>query len=266
MSTSLCRLMILLLWFPLTSSGQDTVSTPSNPTQEVHGQYQSGFRILSEVRETERGGYTDGLLSRIRQKWYRAIPDLQKTGEMRRGITRIEFEITRNGTVEKLNTIAHAPRPSLDDAARDAIATAGPFGPLPESLGKVLKVEMEFGYDQPGDPGVPFCNGPNLGAHPSAGEPLHEVRNGVQAPRAKYSPVPEYSEDARREKYQSNVMIAGTVQRDGRFSDLCLTQAAGHGLDQKSMEAVGTWTFEPATESGEPVAVRLQVETGFHLY
>ena len=64
----------------------------------------------------------------------------------------------------------------------------------------------------------------------------------------------------------SNVEIAGTVDPHGYFTDLCVVQAAGAGLDEMAIEAVKTWKFEPATLQGEPVAMRLKVDVSFRLY
>lgn len=38
------------------------------------------------------------------------------------------------------------------------------------------------------------------------------------------------------------------------------------GLDEKSIEAIRTWRFEPARKDGQAVAVQINVETGFRLY
>ncbi len=38
------------------------------------------------------------------------------------------------------------------------------------------------------------------------------------------------------------------------------------GLDQKAIESVRQWKFEPATKDGVPVAVRVNVEVQFRLY
>ncbi len=71
---------------------------------------------------------------------------------------------------------------------------------------------------------------------------------------------------ARRMKYQSRVRLAGTVDLQGTFTDLCVLVPAGAGLDEKAMSAVKTWRFEPASLGGEPVAVRINVEVDFRLY
>jgi len=43
-------------------------------------------------------------------------------------------------------------------------------------------------------------------------------------------------------------------------------QALGEGLDERSLAAVKEWRFEPAIKDGNAVAVRLSVETSFHLF
>jgi TonB family protein len=38
------------------------------------------------------------------------------------------------------------------------------------------------------------------------------------------------------------------------------------GLDDKALEAVRTWRFEPALKDGRPVAVQVNIEVNFRLY
>jgi periplasmic protein TonB len=38
------------------------------------------------------------------------------------------------------------------------------------------------------------------------------------------------------------------------------------GLDQKAIEAVRNWKFEPAMKDGHAVAVQINVEVNFRLY
>jgi len=40
----------------------------------------------------------------------------------------------------------------------------------------------------------------------------------------------------------------------------------GLGLDEKAVEAVRSWRFDPATKDGKPVAVQIDVEVAFRLY
>ena len=43
-------------------------------------------------------------------------------------------------------------------------------------------------------------------------------------------------------------------------------RSLGLGLDEKALDAVRTWRFEPARKDGVPVAVQINVEVNFRLY
>jgi periplasmic protein TonB len=94
----------------------------------------------------------------------------------------------------------------------------------------------------------------------------YKVGGGVQAPRAIYAPDPEYSEEARKAKYQGVVVLWLVVGPDGRPRDMRVQRGLGMGLDEKAVEAVKQWKFEPATKDGKPVAVQINVEVNFRLY
>ena len=142
----------------------------------------------------------------------------------------IEFAINRDGSLGEMRTVESAGEASLDAAASQAISSAAPFPILPDTYpGQILLLRYHFGYDQPLSPEAPLCNGPNLGAH-AADAVLHKVGNGVAPPHPISSTDPEYSEMARKMKYQSRVRIAGTVDRQGAFTDVCVLVPAGGGL------------------------------------
>ena len=43
-------------------------------------------------------------------------------------------------------------------------------------------------------------------------------------------------------------------------------RALGLGLDEKAIEAVKTWRFEPAMKDGKPVSALIRLEVHFQLY
>jgi TonB family protein len=55
------------------------------------------------------------------------------------------------------------------------------------------------------------------------------------------------------------------VGSDGNPRDIKITHPLGMGLDEKSIEAVRTWRFEPARRDGRPVAVEITVTVSFRL-
>lgn len=226
----------------------------------------SGFAVLSRSTPNELRNYPFRVLAGIRNRWYPQIADLKKSVNWKRGTTVIDFEINRDGSLGEMRTVESAGDASLDTAASQAISSAAPYPILPDTYpAHTLRLRYHFGYDQPLSPEAPMCNGPNLGVH-SADYVVRKVGNGVAPPHSTFSPDPEYSEMARKMKYQSRVRLAGTVDRQGAFTDLCVLVPGGSGLDEKAMAAVRTWRFEPATLAGEPVAVRIRVEVDFRLY
>jgi TonB family C-terminal domain len=92
------------------------------------------------------------------------------------------------------------------------------------------------------------------------------LERGVTAPKATYTPEPDFSEEARREKFQGNVILSVVVDKMGNVARIRLEKATGHGLDEHAMEAIKGWRFTPGTRNGEPVAVREPIEVGFNLY
>ena len=106
--------------------------------------------------------------------------------------------------------------------------------------------------------------GPGEGGGTGGG--LFRVGGGVSAPRAIYQPEPEFSEEARKAKYQGVCTLSLIVGADGRPSNIRVASSLGMGLDEKAIEAVKTWRFEPAMKDGHPVAVQIAVEVDFHLY
>jgi len=95
---------------------------------------------------------------------------------------------------------------------------------------------------------------------------IYTPGDGVSIPRAIYSPEPEFSEEARKSKYQGEVTLLATITADGRTRDLLVVRSLGMGLDEKALEAVRTWRFEPAKKDGRPVAVQMNIIVNFHLF
>ncbi|MCI0348948.1 MAG: TonB family protein [Acidobacteriales bacterium] len=116
--------------------------------------------------------------------------------------------------------------------------------------------------------GVGAGRGPGVGQGYGGGigGGAYRVGGGVSAPRTLYAPDPEYSEEARKAKYQGVVVLWVVVGPDGRVHDMRVSRPLGLGLDEKALEAVKQWRFEPARKDGQAVAVQVNIEVNFRLY
>jgi TonB family protein len=101
---------------------------------------------------------------------------------------------------------------------------------------------------------------------PGVGPGIFHVGEGVSAPRAIYTPEPEFSEEARKAKYQGVVVLNIIVGTDGRVHNPRVVRALGMGLDEKAIEGVKTWKFDPSKKDGRAVAVEMNIEVAFNLY
>ena len=116
--------------------------------------------------------------------------------------------------------------------------------------------------------GVGSGEGPGVGEGIGGGigGGVYHVGGGVSAPRPIYDPDPEYSDEARKAKFQGSVILVATIGPDGRPRDLHVMRSLGMGLDQKALDAVQKWRFAPAMKGNNPVSVQISIEVAFRLY
>jgi TonB family protein len=99
----------------------------------------------------------------------------------------------------------------------------------------------------------------------NAPEPT-KIGKGVVQPHIIYAPDPSYTEKAKRENFQGVSVLSLIIGKDGRAHHIKPVRIIGDGLDQKAIDAVSQWKFQPATKDGQPVSVFVTVEVAFHLY
>jgi len=187
------------------------------------------------------------------------------------------------------------PKQSLQQITPPAIVVRNDHPKLPVEPTVVVPPQVKLAYNAPnlGNPSAPMPSGPpsngtgsgggigsgsgggiGVGTGPGVGEGrgggigggVFRVGGGVSAPKLIYGPEPEFSEEARKAKFQGTVGIACVVGPDGIPHDIRVTRSVGLGLDEKAIETVKTWRFEPGTKDGKPVATYASIEVTFHLY
>jgi TonB family protein len=95
--------------------------------------------------------------------------------------------------------------------------------------------------------------------------PVNIYKTGVVAPKILQKTEPEYSDEARLAGLEGAVALSGTITDQGLAEDMKVTQSLGFGLDEKALDAIHQWRFEPGTVDGLPAPVAMTVRIEFHL-
>ncbi len=214
-----------------------------------------------------------GLLAPIRQNWQRALNEkgLLPTSEQKALV--VEFTILKDGTLDSRKLVESSGDAELDGTGLDAVAKSAPFMAIPaEFSGEDLKLRCHF-YLNPGRR-IPSVSRVARGAGltdiadgmPAAGEGTIHGNGGPTKPRAIYAPNPEYSDQARQAKVEGTIVLTVTVNAKGDVADIKVMRPLGSGLDEKAIEAVRRWKFDPGIKDGTPVESEIAVEVSFHLF
>ena len=137
----------------------------------------------------------------------------------------------------------------------------GKLGPLSNGPGMGAGIGSGSGGGVGSGSGAGF--GPGSGGNSGGG--AYRVGGGVSAPVPIFRPEPEYSEEARKAKFQGSVIVALVVDEKGNPQSIRVVRPLGLGLDEKAIEAVQKWRFKPGLKEGRPVAVSAQIEVSFRL-
>jgi periplasmic protein TonB len=105
------------------------------------------------------------------------------------------------------------------------------------------------------------------GSYGNTGGGVYQIGGGVSAPVPLNSVEAEFSDEARRAKYQGVCLISMIVDTNGMPQNPRVVRPLGMGLDEKALEAVRKYRFKPAMKDGKTaVPVMITVEVNFRLY
>jgi periplasmic protein TonB len=90
-------------------------------------------------------------------------------------------------------------------------------------------------------------------------------RGGVTNPKVIHQEDPEYSDEARKARFQGQVVVYIEVDATGKVTNPRIVKSVGMGLDEKAIESVLKWTFRPGTLNGKPVTTSAAIYMSFHL-
>lgn len=109
-------------------------------------------------------------------------------------------------------------------------------------------------------------NGAGPGRGGNTGGGAFQIGGDVSAPQLVYQVDPEFSEEARKAKFQGEVLVHLIVDATGRPTQVRVIRPVGMGLDEKAREAVAQYKFKPARKGGQPVPVELNVAVNFQIF
>lgn len=128
-------------------------------------------------------------------------------------------------------------------------------------------VKLGLGNGQGTGLGSGRGNGVGPGWGGSTGGGAYKPGGNISAPIPIFTPDAEFSDEARRAKYQGIVLVSLIVDAQGNPQSARVVRALGMGLDEKAMEAVNKYKFKPCMRDGRtPVACYANVEINFRLY
>jgi TonB family protein len=110
-------------------------------------------------------------------------------------------------------------------------------------------------------------NGYGAGSGGNTGGGLYRIGGSVSAPVLVYHVEAEFSDEARRAKYQGIAMVEIIVDAQGHPQNPRMVRLLGMGLDENAIKAIMQFRFKPAMKDGKtPVPTKITVEVDFHIY
>jgi TonB family protein len=184
------------------------------------------------------------------------------------GFTLLNLVINADGTPADIQ-VTHSHGAAFDDAAIEAVKQtkfeAGTLDGKPVPVRIVARIRFSD-EQRPAYPRIVTEFGVRGGSLRASGGGGFASRPFDKPPTALYAPAAEYSERARKAKFNGVVVISVLVTEEGLPADIKVMQSAGMGLDEKAIESVSQYRFKPAMKDGSPVAARIAVEVNFRLY
>ncbi|HEX7579365.1 MAG TPA: M56 family metallopeptidase [Thermoanaerobaculia bacterium] len=98
-----------------------------------------------------------------------------------------------------------------------------------------------------------------------SGDTIYETGGPVSEPVEVSRPRPVYPPEAREKRLTGIVTLTAVIGETGKVTRVEPLGSPDPMLAAAAVEAVGKWTYKPATKGGKPVKVRLQVRVSFML-
>jgi TonB family protein len=142
-----------------------------------------------------------------------------------------------------------------------------PVGPDPEPIRPVEVLPPVYALP-PLDPAIDFPDAPPP-VEPEHHGPYaigpYAIGGPVSAPVRLEAPTPVYPEMARIVRRECTVLIKSVIDESGRVTEIEVEQECPFGMTEAAVDAVERWRYRPATRTGLPVPVYMNLRVAFTL-
>lgn len=206
----------------------------------------------------------------------RPVPKLERAPE----VASVNFDTDAKRQTAARATVADAgfgPSTPGPASARTALTTANAgfstdMTPKPAATAPRTTSAAGFGQDMTARP-APAPPKPPAQAAGFVADPPVVTRPAPQAPPPRadrpvevvYKPTPNYTDDARAQHIEGEVMLEVEFTAAGQVRVLRVVRGLGHGLDEMAQRAAEQIRFKPATSKGTPVDFRANLTILFRL-
>jgi len=186
-------------------------------------------------------------------------------------------KIEKNPILQPQVAVNDHPKLAVDPAL-DIQEVKLPDNPLMPNFGVAKSPNVTLASNGQGNNGIGTGKGGGLGSGNgngygpgeggNLGGGLRHVGDGVSAPVLVNKVEAEFSDEARRAKYEGTVVVSLIVDANGNPQNVHVVRHLGMGLDEKAIEAVQKYKFKPSIDqkTHQPVPVPVNVEVRFRLY
>jgi TonB family protein len=96
--------------------------------------------------------------------------------------------------------------------------------------------------------------------------PLEKVGGSVSRPVLLNNPIAEFTDAARKAKYQGTCTLSLIVDKNGMPQNIQVIKSLDYGLEQNAVNTVKKYRFKPAMKDDGPVPVQIKVVVNFKLF
>ena len=260
-----------------------------------NGSNSPSVSIINDLEGVDFGPYLEIVKRQVKQRWYSLIP---ADAYVKHGCVSVQFKILKNGDVTDVLYKSTSGDDQLDRAASAAIAWPEALPSLPTAFkGDHLELRFIFFYNlglegASGDPNLrntpaidEAAMAPGLPTHgstqdfariadsvnlafvnastPPAGPTSGASTDGQIVPgRLVHKVDPKYPKQARKNKTGGRVVLDAMIEKNGNVTNVSI-MSGELVLADAALDAVRQWSFEPYTQSGQPVQVHQQLTFEF---